>query len=273
MRALNRSSIPVWVVTLFAAAGAAYWHDSPKLAYADRDFTTGYVLFGLMIFLAVYNGRKKLSMLPIGKASIWLTLHLAGGILALVFFRLHVGSLWPIGPMHRSLAVLFYAVCLSGIVGYGLQLWLSRRLAQAGSEIIFERIPAEIAAIRAQVEKAVLEAAAESGNDTLGRDYLQSLAWYFVQPRFFWSSALGGFGRRAENWYQRNLTTIGRYLSEAERAKLGDLLQLGEEKRLVDVQYAMQSLLKRWTMFHVPLAAAMLALAVWHLILVQVFAQ
>ncbi len=62
-------------------------------------------------------------------------------------------------------------------------------------------------------------------------------------------------------------------MSEAERARLGDLLRFGEEKRRVDVQYAMQSLLKRWTMFHVPLAAAVLALAVWHLILVQVFAQ
>jgi hypothetical protein len=273
MRALNRSSIPVWVVTSVAAAGAIYWHGSPKLAYADRDFTTGYILLGLMVFLALYNGRKKLSMLPLGRASIWLTLHLAGGLLALVIFRLHVGYLWPIGAMHRALAVLFYAVCLSGIVGYGLQLWLSRRLAQAGSEIIFERIPAEIAAIRAKVEKEVLQAAADSGNDTLGRDYLQSLAWYFAQPRFFWSNALGGFGRRAENWYDRNLTTIGRYLSEAERAHLGELTRLGEEKRRLDVQYGMQSLLKRWTMFHVPLAAAMLALAVWHLILVEVFAQ
>jgi hypothetical protein len=35
----------------------------------------------------------------------------------------------------------------------------------------------------------------------------------------------------------------------------------------------MQSLLKRWTMVHVPLAVAMLTLAVWHLILVNVFAR
>ena len=273
MRAVNRSSWPVWVATSIAAAGIVYWHASPKLAYADRDFATGYILLGLMVFLALYNGRKKLSMLPVGKASVWLTLHLAGGVLALVVFRLHVGTLWPIGPMHLALAVLFYVVCLSGVVGYGLQLWLSRRLAQAGAEIIYERIPAEIAAIRVRVEKAVLEAAAESGNDTLGRDYLQTLAWYFAQPRFFWSNALGGFGRRAENWLQRNLHTIGRYLSEAERARLADLAALGAEKRRIDVQYAMQSLLKRWTLFHVPLAAAMLALAVWHLILVEVFAQ
>jgi hypothetical protein len=273
MRALNRSSLPVWVATSIAAAGLIYWHASPKLAYAGRDFTTGYILLGLMVFLALYNGRKKLSMLPLGKASTWLTLHLAGGIFALVVFRLHVGSLWPIGPMHLALAALFYAVCVSGVIGYGLQLWMSRRLAQAGGEIIFERIPAEIAAIRAQAEKAVLKAAEESGNDTLGRDYLQTLAWYFAQPRFFWSCAMGGFGRRSENWLQRNLHTIGRYLSEAERAHLEDLSRLGAEKRRVDVQYAMQSLLKRWTIFHVPLAAAMLTLAVWHLILVEVFGQ
>jgi len=273
MRAVNRSSWPVWVATSIAAAAIVYWNVSPKLAYIGRDFATGYILFGLMVFLALYNGRKKLSMVPLGKASVWLTAHLAVGILALVVFRLHVDALWPTGPMHLALALLFYTVCASGVIGYGLQLALSRRLAQAGGEIIYERIPAEIAAIRAQVEKAVLQAATDSGNDTLGRDYLQTLAWYFAQPRFFWSNALGGFGRRAENWLQRHLHTIGRYLSEAERARLDDLARLGAEKRHIDVQYAMQSLLKRWTIFHVPLAAAMLALAAWHLILVEVFAQ
>lgn len=273
MRIVNRSSWPVWVVTSVAAAAVIYWHGSPKLAYIGRDFTTGYILFGLMVFLALYNGRKRLSMLPVGKASVWLTLHLAVGALALVIYWLHVGALWPAGPMHRALALLFYLVFISGVIGYGLQLALSRRLAQAGSEIIYERIPAEIAAIRAQVEKLILEAAADSGNETLGRDYLQTLAWYFAQPRFFWSNALGGFGRRAENWLQRNLHTIGRYLSEAERARLDDLARFGAEKRRVDVQYAMQSLLKRWTVFHVPLAAALMVLAVWHLVLVEVFAR
>jgi len=39
------------------------------------------------------------------------------------------------------------------------------------------------------------------------------------------------------------------------------------------MQFAMQALLKRWTIFHVPLAGAMLVLAVWHFVLVHVFAR
>jgi hypothetical protein len=169
------------------------------------------------------------------------------------------------------LAALFYGVCLSGAVGYALQLWLPGRLAHAGREIIYERIPAEIASIRAQVEKSVLEATGESGNDTLGNDSLQTLAWSFARPRFFWSHAFGG--RRAEHWMQRHLETIGRYLTEAERAHLARIADLAADKRHTEVQYALQSLLKRWTIFHVPLAVAMLTLAVWHLIIVHVFAR
>jgi hypothetical protein len=69
------------------------------------------------------------------------------------------------------------------------------------------------------------------------------------------------------------MTTIGRYLTETERLHLARIAELGSQKRQVDMQYAMQALLKRWTIFHVPLAGAMLALAVWHLVLVHVFAR
>ena len=270
MRALNRSSWPVWVGGSIAFASFVAWTSSAPLSY-EPDFTTGYMLLGLVVFLAVYSGRKRLSMLPVGKASAWLTLHLVGGVLALGLFWIHVGKVWPTGTIDCALAALFYGVCVSGAIGYALQLWLPGRLAHAGRELIYERIPTEIASIRDQVEKSILAATAESGNDTLGRDYLQTLAWYFAKPRFFWSHAFGG--RRAEHWMQRHVNTIGRYLTDTERVHLERIAELGSEKRRADVQYALQALLKRWTIFHVPLAAAMLALAVWHLILVHVFAR
>jgi hypothetical protein len=271
MRAVNRSSWPVWLGALVALAGLLAWNRSPRLSLIDPAFTAGYALFALMVFLALYRGRKRLSMLPLGKASVWLTLHIAGGALALPLFWVHSGSFWPIGNLDRTLAALFYAVCISGIVGYALQLWLPGRLAHAGREVIYERIPAEIALIRAQVEKEILEAADASGSATLGQDYMQSLYWYFERPRFFWNHVLGG--QRAESWFQRHIDTVGRYLSEVERPHLARIAELGDDKRHVDIQYAMQALLKRWTLFHVPLAAAMLTLAVWHLIIVHVFAR
>ena len=270
MRALNRSSWPVWGGALIAFVGLMVWHRMPQLSASTR-FTSGYCLIGLIVFLAIYNPRKRLSMLPIGKASVWLTIHLVGGLFSLALFWVHIGSIWPIGSIDRALAALFYLVCASGVVGYAFQLWLPGRLAQSRPEYIYERIPAEVATIRAQVEKEVLAAAAESGSDTLSRDYLDTMAWYFARPRFFWNHIIGG--RRAELWMERHVATIARYLNETERTHLVRIGQLGVEKRRVDLQYAMQSLLKRWIMFHVPLAAAMLALAFWHLIIVHVFAR
>ena len=271
MRALQRSSWPVWVGASVAFAGLAVWDRSARLSFTDSKFAIGYILFALMVFLALYNGRKRLSMLPLGKASVWLSLHLIGSLLALALFWLHIGTIWPTGAIDRTLAAFFYAVSASGVIGYALQLWIPGRLVHAGPEIIYERIPGEIAAIRGQVEKALLEAAEESGSETLGRDYTETLAWYFAQPRFFWSNVLGG--GHAEHWLQRHIDTIGRYLTEAERSHLARIVEMVSDKRRIDVQYALQTLLKHWTIFHVPLAAAMLTLAVWHLIIVHVFAQ
>jgi len=271
MRAVNRSSWPVWLGMLAVFSVVIVWQQSPELRLADRQFAIGYLLFASVVVLALYNSLKRLSILPIGTVSMWLTLHIAGGALAVVFFVVHVGSLWPIGPIHRALAALFYAVCLSGVLGYGLQLWLPGRLGHAGPEIIYERIPALLSGIRAQVESTILEATSESGNETLGREYLEALAWYFAKPRFFWNNVLGG--RRAQHWMRWHLDSVGRYLTPAEQQHLARIAELASEKRGIDLQYALQSLLKRWTIFHVPLAAAMLTLAVWHLILVHVFAR
>jgi hypothetical protein len=271
VRAVSRHSWALWAGVLIILISITVWHRSIQMSFTDPDFATGYLLFTVIVFLAFYGIRKRLPMIPLGHASVWLTLHLVGGVLGLALFRMHVGVVWPLGAIDQALTGLFYAVYVSGIVGYGLQLWLPGRLSRVGREIIYERIPAEIAAIRADVEKSVLAAASESGNDTLGRYYLQTLAWYFARPRFFWSSALGG--RRAGHWLRRHLDTINRYLAEAERPHLIRIADLGTNKRNADAQYAMQALLKRWPLFHVPLAVAMLSLAVWHLILVHVFAR
>src|ERR1700760_3444279 len=101
MRALNRSSWPVWVGALIAFSALVVWQRLPQLSLSSK-FITGYILFGLMVFLALYNGRKRLSMLPVGKASVWLTLHLAGGVFGLGLFWLHIGVLWRIGTIDRA---------------------------------------------------------------------------------------------------------------------------------------------------------------------------
>lgn len=271
MRATNRNSLFAWIIAIAAVGGIAFWQRSVHVNLGSTDFATGYTLFGLMIFLALYNTRKKLSMIPLGKASNWLTLHIIGGLAAVVIYFLHTGTIWPKGTVEQVLAGLFLLVSLSGIIGFRLQSWIPGRLARRGPEMIYDRIPAQIANLRSQAEEAAIGAADATGYDTLGRYYLETLAWYFERPRYFMNHLLGG--RQPETWLRQRIATVERLLSEDERIQLKRIEQLGNEKTIVDAQYSLQTLLKGWTMIHVPLATALLVFAAWHLILVHVYAQ
>jgi hypothetical protein len=261
----------VWFAAALALAALAVWQRGARLALVDPRFVTGYALLGVMLALGGYNWRKKLSMLPLGAASAWLTLHVVGGVAALALFWLHTGNAWPLGGYEQALAGLFYLTSLSGVVGYALQRALPGRLTRTGPEWIYERIPAELARLRAEVEKALEAAAAEAGHDTLARHYVETLAWFFARPRFFWSHALGG--RRAEHWLAGHVAEIRKYLSEPEKAGLARVEELGRAKIALDAQHAMQSLLRRWLVVHVPLAVMVIALSLWHLVVVNVFGR
>ncbi len=271
MRAANRSSLLVWGFTAGAVGALLFWHRSARLQLGETDFVTGYILFGLMLFLALYNTRKKLSMVPLGRASTWLTLHVIGGLAAVFAYIAHAGTFWPLGLSERILASLFLLVSLSGAIGYYLQLWLPGSLARRGPEMIYDRIPAELARMRAEAEAAVMAAADVSGYDTLGRYYVETLSWYFERPRFSINHLMGG--RRPEVWLRRHLNTVNRLLSDGERVYLKQLEELGAAKTALDAQYSLQTLLKGWPMIHVPLAMALLAFAFWHLIVVHVYAR
>jgi hypothetical protein len=271
LRPLSRRALWVWFAAALALVAIAFWEHGARLALRDPRFVTGYLLFALMLVLGGYNWRKKLSMLPIGRVSIWLTLHVVGGAAALVLFWMHIGRFWPLGGYEQALTLLFYLTSLSGAVGYALQRALPGRLTASGPEWIYERIPAELARLRGEVEKSLETAAAEAGHDTLARHYVETLAWFFARPRFFWSHALGG--RRAEHWLAGHVTEIRRYLSDPEKAGLATVDALGRAKIALDTQYALQSLLRRWTVVHVPLAVGVIALAIWHLIVVNVFGR
>lgn len=235
----------------------------------DASVVTGWALFALMVGLAAFNARKRLSMLPLGKASTWLLIHVIGGVAALIVFWLHTGRLWPLGHYEQALTILFYLVSASGIFGYCIQRIYPPMLTTTGEEIIYERIPFEIANLRAQAEAIVLNCTRETGHDTLARHFLETLAWYFRRPRFFWSHVL--VGKQAEAWQRQQFGIARRYLSDAEHKFLDQLAALAAYKHDVDFHYAAQSMMKGWLMFHVPIAVSVMALAIWHIILVHIY--
>jgi hypothetical protein len=257
--------------TLIAFLIPWLWSRQIFLQLGDPALVTGWWLFAVMLFLGAFNARKKLSMLPLGNASTWLALHVAGGFLTLALFWLHTGVLWPTGLYERVLAALFYALNCSGIVGWIMQRVYPRQLGDTGIEVIYERIPAEIAELREKAEGVVLNCTRATGSDTLARHYLETLHWFFRQPRFFANHALFG-GKKARAWHRQQCGAVRLYLSESERSFLNLLTLLAERKTEVDFHYAAQTLMKRWLLLHVPLTAIVMLLVAWHILLIHIYA-
>ena len=270
MRAVHKFGIVVWLGALVVLVAMLVYSHRVWMTNGDPAILSGYVLVVLMVLLGLFSTRKRLSMMPAVRVAFWTVAHTVGGILAIGLFWIHVrGALWPTGVYEQVLATLFYVVSLSGLIGWAIQKVSPGRLTQSGIEVIYDRIPAELADIRDQIEAIVLQATEETGSDTLARHYLESLSWFFGRPRFFLSHAFGGQGGYA--WIQRELRAVGRYVDAGEHAHLDRIGDLAMLKNRVDFHYAVQGLMKLWLFVHVPLAAALLALALWHVILVHVY--
>jgi hypothetical protein len=257
----------VGVGAWLAVAGAAL-HAERTLR--DGSLITGYALFGLVLALALFNLRKRFIVLPLGTVRAWMSAHLVLGAIAVPLYFQHAGSLWPEGFYERALAASFYVVMASGAAGYALERLLPLRLTHLEFEVVYERIPTEIAALVERAEALVEKAARDTGSDTLGRYYTESLHWFFRRPRFLLSHLFGS-GRSAR-WVRAHAQAARRYLNDAERGVLDQIEQLALRKAQLDAHYALQSVLKLWLFVHVPGAVFLVGLACWHLLVVHVYA-
>lgn len=267
---IRRSSLPFIFICIVTFGIVAYYARATWLQLGNPAIVTGYSLLTLMLLLGFFNMRKRLSMVPIGRGSLWLAFHVAAGILAIAIFWLHTGTLWPTGSYERVLATLFYLVSLTGIFGYIILRSLPRRLTQTGIEVIYERIPAELGEIREKVEGLTLECTEKSGSDTVAQHYIGTLNWYFRRPRFRISHLVGGDA--AGHWLRGPGSAARRYLNDVEKEYFDQILELASLKVLVDRHYACQDLMKKWLLVHVPLSMAVILLSIWHLLLVNVYA-
>ena len=232
-------------------------------------FASGWVLFVILAFLALFSARKRLPFLPLAPSSRWFQLHAVGGFLVLFLFWLHTHDMGSKGLYGQILTVLFYITSISGVLGLVIEKVYPRQLTCSGAEIIYERIPGEIAEIRNEVESLVLKCTEETKTSTLAEHYLETLSWYFQRPRFFMNNIFGSY--LSQYWVRQQCMILERFLDKKEREYLDRVYTLAEKKRNIDFHYALQTLLKTWLLVHIPLAAAVMAMVFWHLILIQVF--
>ena len=260
-----------WLVALLAWAGvtALAWHAERSLGKAS--VITGYALFAVILALAFFKARKRLLVLPLGTVRDWMLGHVVLGFLSVLLYFQHTGTLWPGGHYEQAIAIVFYAVAVSGIAGYALQRVLPHRLADLEGEVIYERIPAEVAALREEIEELIFKAVKELGSDTLGRYYTESLEWFFWRPRFLAAHLLGS--GRSVGWIRGRITALRRYLNDGEREYLARIEEIALRKNRLDAHYALQSVLKFWLFLHVPASVLLVLLGCWHLLVVNIYAR
>jgi hypothetical protein len=247
------------------------WYDhDQRMSLEQVEVETGWILAAAILFLAFFNVRKKLSMVPLGRASDWLAAHIAVGVGVGVIYAVHVRDLWPSG-YELYLALLFYAVMLSGIGGYLLQRMLPQAMTHVRNQFIWERIPKELADLREQVEDLVLECARETGSEVLPRLYREDLAWFFRKPRFTLASLLDA--EASTSWVRHRFGSVETYLSGSEGEYHFRLRSLAYVKGDIDRAFAVQGVMKIWLLIHVPATYAFLVLMVWHVILVHVYLE
>nr|MBC8452036.1 hypothetical protein [Rhodospirillaceae bacterium] len=188
------------------------WYQADKtfMQLGDPKIWTGWSLFGLMIFLALFNTRKKLAAFNLGLVRTWLAFHVAGGVLAVAVFLFHSGTFVPMGMYEQFLAVLFWLVSITGVIGIAIITIYPRRLTDSGHEIIYERIPAEIFDIRELAESEVITCTEEAGQPTLSEHYEETMDWYFRRPRFYINHLVGGV--QAAAWIRSQGDAVRRYL-------------------------------------------------------------
>lgn len=264
-RRIIRASLALVVLALVWIGGEIH-----RLTLGNPAFYNGWVLLGAMVVLTLYGLRRRLPALPMGRASHWLQLHVYLGAVTLGFFLLHVRAVLPHDPLQLAVLVLFVVVTASGALGIWLDRTLARRLGQSGSEIVYERIPAAIAALRLEAEEDVLEVAESTASRAFADHYASRVADFLSGPSDTWRHALGLAS--TATGIDRELVRLRRYVGDAEGQAVERLRDRVARKAALDRQAALQAVLRAWLLVHGPATVALLVLTLAHVVAVYAFA-
>lgn len=256
--------------SLVAVAGLCLLREWSHVALLPGAMYTGFLLYGLLLLLALFNARKKLPFLPLCKASTWLQWHLYAGLVSVVLFFLHAGFAPPSGVVETILAVIFLLVAGSGVIGIVISRALPVQMTRSGEPLVYERIPRYRREIEVAVRELAVKAEKTCGSSSIPDFVLEVVEPYLGARASFWMPLLGREHTRPRRLYQE-LEARLRYFSEEEEAVAAELREWIETKENLDFQEAAQRWLKGWLFVHIPLTFLLLLLGVVHGVLAMIY--
>ena len=245
------------------------WYAGYRLTLGDSRIPTGWLLLVAVLFLTLYNARKKLPFLPLARSSTWLQLHAYVGLFSLLLFLFHIGIRMPSGVFESILAAVYLIVAASGVVGLYLSRTIPPRLARRGEEVIFERIPGFLSRVRQEAEVLVLRSVEETRSSAIADFYDIRLRPFFTGPMNFVSHLRGS--PVPLRGLETAMKEMSHYLGKDERKFLDTIGEIVRVKDDLDFHHANQAVLKYWLFLHIPVTYTLLLLIVLHVILVYAY--
>ena len=268
MNLSSRREFGVGLLVLFS--GGLIFVDYALTSHLRRAaIFSGATLLALLLFLTLFNARKKLPFLPLLRASTWMQFHIYAGYLSVILFGIHTHWRIPQGSLEIILALLFMGVALSGVAGIFISRWIPPRLSVYGQTVIFERIPAMRIELRKKAEELVVESVAATHSSTLADFYEGKLRDFFARPQSITHHLIGN--RKSLFKLLSELDALDRYLNTREREVVAQLTEMIRTKDNLDFQLAGQGALKAWLFIHIPLTYALILIAFGHAILAWSF--
>lgn len=244
---------------VLATAASVIAYAAMESSLRDTSIGSGLLLLLIVGLLAGLNVRKKMPFFPTLTSAGWMQIHIYGGIFAGIGFLFHVGFRLPNGGLEIALALLFWIVIVSGVLGLVITRMVPKRLRTRGQPILFERHPAVLRRVRQDIARLATET---TDSPTLSEFYARRLVHFLAAPRNFWWHLANS--HRPRVLLLRELEAQRRYLNDEEDAIRAEIEELIVTKSDLDYHYAHQATLKYWLFVHIPLTYSLLIVAVVH---------
>jgi hypothetical protein len=257
-------------IALTIVAVLAFWIfvSLQRQSLQHTAWSTGYSLFGCLLFLAAFNLRKKLAFLPVpGTCAMWMQLHIYVAFFSIAVFLMHIGFEVPNGVFEQGLAFLYVTVAGSGVYGLYMTRTIPRKLTATGFEVIFEQIPEKRRQLVACARNLILETARST--DVIAKFYLHHLAQFMERPRSFAYNLSPSL--RTSKTLIEEIRHLDRYLSPPQRESSRKLSTLVREKEDLDYHWALQGRLKVWLFVHIGMTYGLLLVSVLHGVIAHSF--
>ncbi|MCY2983921.1 MAG: hypothetical protein NTY15_09815 [Planctomycetota bacterium] len=234
----------------------------------NEAFVSGYSLAAICVFLMLLGVRKRVITTQIGRLAVWQRTHHYLGLLSVGAYALHAGVLTT-GWLESMLALSFWAIALTGLIGWYVNRTSPKLLAAAGGQILRQDIPEKSKLIAKEAYSLALTAAGKNDTAALADHYQASLSTFFSAPRGWGYQIRPSGGKRRK--MLDDLDNIDRYLSDEGRTQRRVMSVLVRAKDDLDFQSAIQNRIRFWAASHTWVLGCFVVLSIAHVIIAHRF--